>query len=46
VQRLEESGGVITKAAASLGIERSNLYRKMKAYGIRAEAGEGEVEGE
>ena len=34
-ERLEEAGGNITRAAESLGIERSNLYRKMRAYGIR-----------
>ena len=33
--RLEESGWNITKAARLLGIERSSLHRKMKAYGIK-----------
>ena len=34
--RLEATGWNITRTAASLGVERSNLYRKMKAYGIRS----------
>lgn len=38
LRRLEESAGNVTKAAESLGVERSNLYRKMKAYGIRVAA--------
>jgi len=33
--RLESLGWNITRAAQSLGIERSNLHRKMKTYGIR-----------
>jgi len=35
-RRLREVGGNITRAAERLGIERSNLHRKMKAYGIEA----------
>lgn len=36
VRRLEETSWNVTRAAESLGVERSNLYRKMKAYAIRA----------
>jgi two-component system nitrogen regulation response regulator NtrX len=35
-RRLREVGGNITRAAERLGIERSNLHRKMKTYGIEA----------
>ncbi len=35
-RRLREVNGNITHAAERLGIERSNLHRKMKAYGIEA----------
>jgi two-component system, NtrC family, nitrogen regulation response regulator NtrX len=34
VKKLEETGGNVTRAAELLGLERSNLYRKMKALGI------------
>jgi two-component system nitrogen regulation response regulator NtrX len=33
--RLREFGGNVSRTAESLGVERSNLYRKMDAYGIR-----------
>jgi two-component system nitrogen regulation response regulator NtrX len=36
LQKLEEAGGNVVRAAELLGLERSNLYRKMRAYGIRA----------
>jgi two-component system nitrogen regulation response regulator NtrX len=36
LRRLRESHWNITRAAERLGIERSNLHRKMKAYGIEA----------
>jgi two-component system nitrogen regulation response regulator NtrX len=34
LKKLEETGGNVTRAAEALGLERSNLYRKMKALGI------------
>ncbi len=41
LMKLEEAGGNVVKTAESLGLERSNLYRKMRAYRIRGgEAGE------
>ena len=33
-RKLEEAGGNMTRAAELLGLERSNLYRKMKTLGI------------
>jgi DNA-binding NtrC family response regulator len=35
VLRLEEHGWNISRAAASLGIERTNLHKKLKAYNIQ-----------
>jgi len=34
VRRLEENQWNVTRTAERLGIERSNLHRKMRAYGI------------
>jgi two-component system nitrogen regulation response regulator NtrX len=34
LRKLEETGGNVSRAAEVLGLERSNLYRKMKALGI------------
>jgi two-component system nitrogen regulation response regulator NtrX len=34
LRRLDETGGNISRTAELLGLERSNLYRKMKALGI------------
>jgi two-component system nitrogen regulation response regulator NtrX len=34
LKKLEETGGNITRTAELLGLERSNLYRKMKTLGI------------
>ena len=34
LKKLEETGNNVTRAAELLGLERSNLYRKMKALGI------------
>ncbi|MEM7449670.1 MAG: sigma-54 dependent transcriptional regulator [Myxococcota bacterium] len=38
LQALDYNRGHITNTAASLGLERSHLYKKMKALGIRKEA--------
>lgn len=34
LKKLEETGGNVTRTAEVLGLERSNLYRKMRALGI------------
>jgi two-component system nitrogen regulation response regulator NtrX len=34
LRKLDETGGNVTRASELLGLERSNLYRKMKALGI------------
>ncbi len=34
LKKLEETGGNVTRAAELLGLERSHLYRKMRALGI------------
>ncbi|HMF77747.1 MAG TPA: sigma-54 dependent transcriptional regulator [Bryobacteraceae bacterium] len=34
LRKLDETGGNVTRASDLLGLERSNLYRKMKALGI------------
>ena len=36
IKKLEEAKGNVTRAAEMLGLERSHLYRKMKALGIAA----------
>ena len=36
VRKLDEAKGNVTRAAELLGLERSHLYRKMKALGIAA----------
>ncbi len=36
LKKLEETGGNITRAAELLGLERSNLYKKMRSLGILA----------
>jgi len=36
LRKLEEHQGNVTRAAEALGLERSHLYRKMKALGIAA----------
>ncbi len=35
-RKLAEHGGNVSRTSLALGLERSNLYRKMKAYGIAA----------
>jgi two-component system, NtrC family, nitrogen regulation response regulator NtrX len=35
--RLREFSGNVSRAAEALGVERSNLYRKLHAYGIQVE---------
>ena len=35
LRKLQQNNGNVSKTAESLGIERSHLYRKMKAYGIK-----------
>jgi two-component system nitrogen regulation response regulator NtrX len=35
VRKLQEFGGNITQTAEALGIERSHLHKKIKAYGIK-----------
>jgi two-component system nitrogen regulation response regulator NtrX len=34
LKKLEETRGNVTRTAELLGLERSNLYRKMKSLGI------------
>ena len=34
IQKLEEAEGSISKAAAIMGVERSNLYKKLKSLGM------------
>ena len=36
LKKLDENHGNVTRAAEVLGLERSHLYRKMKALGIAA----------
>ena len=36
LKKLDETGGNVTRTAELLGLERSNLYRKMKTLGILA----------
>jgi two-component system nitrogen regulation response regulator NtrX len=40
IHKLQENQGNISQTAAVLGIERSHLHKKIKAYGIKAEDGE------
>ena len=35
LQALQHHGGHVTQTAAALGLERSHLYKKMRALGIR-----------
>ncbi len=36
IKKIQENGGNISKTAESIGLERSYLHRKIKAYGIEA----------
>lgn len=38
--KLQENEGNITQTVAVLGIERSHLHKKIKAYGIKIDIGE------
>lgn len=40
-RRLREAGGDVERAAGSLGLLRSNLYRKMRSLGMDLHGGEG-----
>ena len=44
-KKLEEAGGNVAKAAERIGVERSHLYRKLRAYGIKAPATRAEEDG-
>jgi two-component system nitrogen regulation response regulator NtrX len=37
LSRLKEFAGNVSRTADALGVERSNLYRKLHAYGITVE---------
>ncbi len=37
IQKLREYGGNVSRTADAIGVERSNLHRKIKALGIEAE---------
>ncbi|MDX1583107.1 MAG: sigma-54 dependent transcriptional regulator, partial [Thermoanaerobaculia bacterium] len=39
LRKLRELGGNVSRTAEALGVERSNLYRKLNAYGIQVERG-------
>ncbi len=36
IKKIQENGGNISKTAEAIGLERSYLHRKIKAYGIEA----------
>jgi two-component system nitrogen regulation response regulator NtrX len=38
-RKLAQLDGNVSRTAQALGLERSNLYRKMRAYGIEVERG-------
>ncbi len=43
IHKLTEYDGNVAKAAESMGVDRSHLYRRMKNLGINAEKGKSEV---
>ncbi len=45
VRRMREAGGDVERAAGSLGLLRTNLYRKMRSLGVDPRAGEGPQNG-
>jgi two-component system nitrogen regulation response regulator NtrX len=45
-KKLEEAGGNVAKAAERIGVERSHLYRKLRAYGIKAPPARAAEDGE
>jgi two-component system, NtrC family, nitrogen regulation response regulator NtrX len=45
LKKLEEAKGNVTRAAEMLGLERSHLYRKMKALGIAPKEGAQDMKG-
>ncbi len=40
-RKLAQLDGNVSRTALALGLERSNLYRKMRAYGVEVERGSG-----
>jgi two-component system nitrogen regulation response regulator NtrX len=46
LKKYRESGGNMSRTAEALGVERSNLYRKMKSYGLLPARRDGESPGE
>ncbi len=42
-RKLREFEGNISKTAEAIGLERSNLHRKIKSYGLEIKSAEGEV---
>jgi two-component system nitrogen regulation response regulator NtrX len=39
-KRLAECGHNVSRTAEALGVERSHLHRKLKAYGLTSERGD------
>jgi two-component system nitrogen regulation response regulator NtrX len=45
VRKLREFGGNISRTAAAIGLERSNLHKKIRSYGLEVKNGSGEGAG-
>jgi two-component system nitrogen regulation response regulator NtrX len=45
VRKLREFGGNISRTAAAIGLERSNLHRKIRSYGLEVKNDSGEGAG-
>lgn len=45
IKKIEENNGNISRTAEAIGLERSYLHRKIKAYGIESHKDEEQVEG-